>query len=178
MMDITKTPSSVAEKPIQGGEKQGHQAYHLRTKWPWIEASIWTDSMLMALESGVKGGKWFSLIDKVAKPMNLVSAWEDVRKNKGAAGVDKITISKFEGKKIQYLTEIKTELEEDRFLPQAIRRREIPKGGGKMRPLGIPAVRDRVVQAAIKHAIEPIFEKEFLDMSYGFRPGRGAKDAL
>lgn len=137
-MESSKVTSSVAEKPIQEGEKQAgrSQVHHLRLKSPWIEASIWTDNMLMALDNGVKGGKWFSLIDKVGKPQNLLSAWEDVRKNKGAAGVDQITTTKFEKKKMQYLAEIKTELEEGTYLPLAIRRKEIPKGGGKMRPLG------------------------------------------
>jgi len=179
-MNSTKETSSVAGKSKQGGETQTErpQVQYLGIDRPWVEASIWTENMLMALENGVRGGKWFSLIDKVAKPKNLHSAWEKVRKNKGAAGVDQITIGKFEAKKIQYLAEIKVALEKEKYLPSAIRRKEIPKGGGKMRPLGIPVVKDRVVQAAIKHAIEPIFEKEFLQMSYGFRPGRGAKDAL
>lgn len=178
-MENTKVTSLVAEKPIQGAERKDKpQEHHLRVKWPWIEASIWTDNMLMALESGVKGRKWFSLIDKVRKPSNLYNAWENVRKNKGAAGVDKITIDIFDKKRMQYLEEIKSDLERNTYIPFAIRRKYIPKGGGKMRPLGIPTVKDRIVQAAIKQAIEPIFEKEFLEMSFGFRPGRGAKDAL
>jgi RNA-directed DNA polymerase len=147
-------------------------------KWSWVEASIWTDNMLTALESGVRGGKWFSLIDKVGKLPNLESAWQKVRKNKGAAGIDRISIEKFGKKFVQYIMEIKQDLERGVYKPQAVKRVYIPKGGGKKRPLGIPTIKDRVVQAAIKHIIEPIFEKEFLDMSYGFRPGRGAKDAL
>ena len=79
---------------------------------------------------------------------------------------------------MQYIAEIRKALEEGMYCPQAVRRVYIPKGGGKMRPLGIPTIKDRIVQAAIKQAIEPIYEREFLDMSYGFRPGRGAKDAL
>lgn len=178
-MENTKGTPLVAEKPIQGEERKDKpQENPLRAKWPWIEASIWTDNMLMALESGVKGRKWFSLIDKVRKPSNLYNAWENVRKNKGAAGVDKITIDIFDKKRMQYLDEIKSDLERDTYIPLPIRRKYIPKGGGKMRPLGIPTVKDRIVQAAIKQAIEPIFEKEFLDMSFGFRPGKGAKDAL
>lgn len=174
MMDIIKETSLVAEKPIQEVETQAS----LRTKWPWIEASIWTDNMLVALESGVKGRKWFSLIDKVSKPQNLWNAWEKVCKNKGAAGIDNVTIERFDKKRMQYLGEIKLEIEKGMYLPQAVRRKYISKGSGKMRPLGIPTVKDRVVQTAIKQTIEPIFEKEFLDMSFGFRPGRGAKDAL
>ncbi len=179
-MDIIKETPLVAEKPKQGGEIQAKkpQEHNLREKWPWIEASIWTDNMLMALKSGVKGRKWFSLIDKVVKPVNLVSAWEKVRRNNGAAGIDKVTIEKFEKSNTRYFGEIISEIGKGTFTPQAVRREFIPKGGGKLRPLGIPTVKDRVIQAAIKHAIEPIFEIEFLDMSYGFRPGKGAKDAL
>ena len=179
-MNIIKETPIVAEKPTQGGEKQAskQQEHHLRAKWPWIEASIWTDNMLMALESGVKGRKWFSLIDKVGKLPNLVRAWERVRKNQGAAGVDRVTVEKFRTKWTEYIGEIKSELDNGMFHPHGVRRTYISKGVGKMRPLGIPTVKDRIVQGAIKQAIEPIFENEFLDMSYGFRPGRGAKDAL
>ena len=179
-MDIIKETPLVAAKPIQGVEIQISklQERNLLAKRPWIEASIWTDNMLMALENGVKGRKWFSLIDKVVKPVNLVSAWEKVRRNNGAAGIDKVTIEKFGKTSTRYLGEIISEIEKGTFTPQAVRREFIPKGGGKLRPLGIPTVKDRVIQAAIKNAIEPIFEKEFLDMSYGFRPGKGAKDAL
>lgn len=166
--------STVAEKPKQ--ETEAHNP--LRKKWYWAEASIWTDNMLTALENGVKGGKWYSLIDKVNGTINLVGAWERVQANNGAAGIDRITIKKFGERMSLYIREIQKEIEEGRYCPQAVKRVYIPKGGGKMRPLGIPTVKDRIVQAAIKQAIEPIFEKEFLDMSYGFRPGRGAKDAL
>ncbi len=134
--------------------------------------------MLAALANGVKGRKWFSLIDKVYRSSTLVSAWLQVYRNQGAAGVDRQSVSRFAAQAERYLEELQADLAAGRYRPQAVRRVEIPKGNGKMRPLGIPTVKDRIVQAAVKRVIEPIFEHEFLPMSYGFRPGRGCKDAL
>ncbi|MCH8553463.1 MAG: group II intron reverse transcriptase/maturase [Natronospirillum sp.] len=134
--------------------------------------------MLAALGNGVKGRKWFSLIDKVYRPQTLFNAWLKVRENKGAAGVDAQSIERFEANHPTYLRELSEALEDGTYRPSAIRRVEIPKAGGKTRPLGIPTVKDRIVQTAVKRTIEPIFEQQFLDMSYGFRPGRGCKDAL
>lgn len=144
----------------------------------WIETSIWTRNMLTALDNGVKGGKWFSLIDKVYAGKTLEIAWEQVQSNKGSAGVDKVSIERFEENKEKYLMELHQALKEGKYHPQPVKRVYIPKAGGKKRPLGIPVVKDRIVQTAVKMVIEPIFEKEFLEMSYGFRPNRGAKDAL
>jgi RNA-directed DNA polymerase len=134
--------------------------------------------MLAALGNGVKGGKWFSLIDKVHHPVTLQAAWRKVAANAGAAGVDRQSVEQFAARAEQYLGELEAALKAGRYEPMAVLRVEIPKGAGKMRPLGIPAVKDRIVQTALKLVIEPIFEKEFLDTSYGFRPGRGCKDAL
>lgn len=147
-------------------------------KWEWVEASIWTDTMLTALENGVKGRKWFSLIDKVYRRGTLEAAWQKVRANKGAAGVDKITIDKFESDLVKYLKELELELKAETYQPKAVKRTYIPKGQGKMRSLGIPSVKDRIAQQAVKMVLEPIFEKEFLDMSFGFRPKRGAQMAI
>jgi len=144
----------------------------------WIETSIWTRNMLTALGNGVKGGKWFSLIDKVYSLKTLNIAWEQVKSNKGSAGIDKVSIEKFELKAEIYLKELEQSLREHSYNPQPVKRVYIPKAGGKKRPLGIPVVKDRIVQTAIKMVIEPIFENEFLDSSYGFRPNRGCKDAL
>lgn len=149
-----------------------------RFKWDWAEASIWTDSMLIALENGVKGGKWFSLIDKAYRNSTLEAAWLKVRANKGAAGIDKVTIQKFDIQKVKYLKELELELKMGTYQPKAVKRVYIPKGQGKMRPLGIPSVKDRVAQQSVKMTLEPIFEKEFLDMSYGFRPNKGAHQAI
>lgn len=146
--------------------------------WDWVDRSIWTERMLAALANGVKGGKWFSLIDKVYRRETLERAWEQVRANKGAAGVDGQSIDRFSAQAERYLTELTEALEHDRYRPEAVKRVEIPKAGGKKRPLGIPTVKDRIVQTAVKRVIEPIFEHAFLPTSYGFRPGRGCKDAL
>jgi RNA-directed DNA polymerase len=143
-----------------------------------VEASIWTERMLAALENGVKGGKWFSLIDKVARLKTLEIAWQKVAANKGSAGVDGQSVERFGHKAAVYLQELVDALKSGTYQPQPVKRVEIPKGPGKTRPLGIPAVKDRIVQTALKLVIEPIFEKEFEESSYGFRPGRGCKDAL
>jgi RNA-directed DNA polymerase len=134
--------------------------------------------MLAALENGVKGGKWFSLIDKVYRPETLRAAWKKVEANGGAAGVDRQSVERFAARAEVYLEELSTALKNGSYKPQPVRRVEIPKGGGKFRPLGIPAVKDRIVQTAFKFVLEPIFEREFVEVSYGFRPGLGCKDAL
>ena len=147
-------------------------------RWNWVEQTIWTERMLMALVNGVKGNKWFSLIDKIFNTKTLERSWLNVMKNKGAAGVDKVTIERFTRNKDKYLKEIVEDIKKDKYKPSAIRRVNIPKGDGKMRPLGIPTVKDRIVQSAIKMVIEPIWENEFHSSSYGFRPGKSAHDAI
>lgn len=144
----------------------------------WAETAVWTERMLAALANGVKGGKWFSLYDKVYRPEVLKAAWQRVKRNKGAAGIDRVSIERFDAQAGNYLDELHHTLKMGQYRLQPVKRLEIPKGGGKTRPLGIPTVKDRVVQAALKSVIEPIFERHFLDTSYGFRPGRGCKDAL
>ena len=134
--------------------------------------------MLSALDNGVEGGKWFSLIDKAMALKTLEAAWQKVRVDEGAAGVDGLSIGRFAAKTDLYLSELTTALREGTYRPQAVKRVEIPKGDGKTRPLGIPTVKDRIVQQAVKLAIEPIFEAGFCEGSYGFRPGRGCHDAL
>lgn len=146
--------------------------------WSWVDRSIWTERMLAALGNGVRGGKWFSLIDKVYRPATLRSAWQQVLVNRGAAGVDRLSVERFAGHLDRYLGELGQELETGRYRPLPVRRVEIEKADGKLRPLGIPTVRDRVAQAAVKRVIEPIFEQMFAPTSFGFRPGRGCKDAL
>ena len=143
-----------------------------------VEALVWTERMLSALENGVQGGKWYALIDKVYAPATLELAWTKVHANRGAAGVDGQSVERFAAKAGEYLSELMTALREDNYRPQAIKRVEIPKGDGRMRPLGIPTVKDRIVQQAARLVIEPIFESAFCDGSYGFRPGRGCHDAL
>jgi len=146
--------------------------------WSWVEASVWTERMVSALVNGVKGGRWFSLIDKVTAPATLAVAWEKVRANRGAAGVDGQSVERFARQAELYLRELAEGLRDGSYRPQPVRRVEIPKGDGRTRPLGIPVVKDRIVQTALKLVIEPIFEVKFSPTSYGFRPGRGCKDAL
>ena len=163
--------------PLVPKAKQGTDTCDPR-EWEWVEASIWTERMLTTLGNGVKGGRWFSLIDKVYAEKTLLAAWQRVAKNRGAAGVDNVSVNRFNGRASEYLKELSEELRDGRFRPQPVRRVHIPKGGGKTRPLGIPTVKDRIVQTALKMVLEPIFENEFLPSSYGFRPGRGCKNAL
>jgi RNA-directed DNA polymerase len=134
--------------------------------------------MLAALETGVKGGVWFCLIDKVFSLKNLWSSWSKTAKNKGAPGADGITINRYEKDVEANLSLLSEQLRAGAYQPEPIRRMFIPKADGTKRPLGIPTVRDRIVQGAVRQVIEPIFEKEFAQHSYGFRPGRGCKDAL
>lgn len=165
----------VSGKTKQIGESP---ALPIRARWPWVEASVWTERMLTALENGVKGNVWFSLIDKAYSLSSLSAAWAKVHANDGAAGVDRVTVAMFEKRAEANLSELAEALRTGSYRPLAIRRAYIPKADGTERPLGIPAVRDRVVQTALRNVLEPIFEKEFAGHSYGFRPGRGCKDAL
>lgn len=154
-------------------------AGEVRARWAWTERSVWTDRMLTALENGVGGGKWFSLIDKVAAPENLLASYVTVAEHQGAAGVDHVTVEDFGKGLTDRLDRLESTLREGRYRPQDVRRVWIPKPGSReQRPLGIPTVRDRVVQTALLHVLEPIFEREFAEHSYGFRPNRGCKDAL
>jgi RNA-directed DNA polymerase len=155
------------------------QAEEVRRLAAWTEPSVWTRRMLTALVTGVKGGCWFSLYDKVYAERNLESAFERVRANKGAPGVDRQTIKTFERHAYSNLKGLGESLRNGTYRPEPVKRVPIPKPGSKeTRPLGIPTVRDRVVQTAVRNVLEPIFEREFAEHSYGFRPGRGCKDAL
>lgn len=154
-------------------------AEDVRSRWEWTEASVWTNRMLTTLEQSVKGGKWFSLMDKVYSEENLFWSWSQVAQNDGAAGVDHVSIDAFAKQLVPNLKRLTKTLRENIYQPQDVKRVWIPKPGSKeQRPLGIPTVRDRVVQTALRNVIEPIFEKGFAEHSYGFRPGRGCKDAL
>jgi RNA-directed DNA polymerase len=154
-------------------------AGEIRARWAWVEAEVWTERMLTALEQGVLGGKWFSLMDKVYALPNLRCAFARVKANGGAAGVDHVTVREFEHHLEANLEKLSGMLKDGSYRPQAIRRVRIPKPGSQeKRPLGIPTVRDRVVQAALRAVLEPIFERDFAAQSYGFRPNRGCKDGL
>jgi RNA-directed DNA polymerase len=134
--------------------------------------------MLTTLEQGVRGGRWFTLIDKVYALPTLRAAFARVKANRGAPGVDHVTIAMYEARLDANLAALSTMLRDGTYRPQPIRRHWIPKGPRQRRPLGIPTVRDRVVQTALRLVVEPVFDVTFAAHSYGFRPQRGAKDAL
>ena len=173
MTDSTREdhPTAVPARATQAGE--------IRARWAWVEPTVWTDRMLTALEEGVKGGRWFSLVDKVYALPTLRAAFARVKANRGAAGVDHQTVARYEQRLDANLAELSQSLRDGTYRPQGIRRHWIDKpGSAEKRPLGIPTVRDRVVQTAVRLVLEPIFERDFASHSYGFRPQRGAKDAL
>ena len=123
--------------------------------------------------------RFHALYDKVYRDDVLIEAWKRVKANKGSSGVDGIRIEDIEKMGIEkYLKELKKELIEGEYIPSPVKRVMIPKADGSERPLGIPTVRDRIVQMAAKIAIEPVFEADFRECSYGFRPKRSAKQAL
>ena len=173
---MTDSPKQLPDAVPEKGAKP---AGEIRARWVWVEAEVWTERMLTALEQGVIGGKWHSLIDKVYALPNLRQAFARVKANGGAAGVDRVTVEEFEHDLEANLEKLSRSLQDGSYRPQAVRRVWIPKpGGSEKRPLGIPTVRDRVVQAALRAVLEPIFERDFAAQSYGFRPHRGCKDAL
>jgi RNA-directed DNA polymerase len=165
-------PTPVAATPQQAGEA--------RDPWWWVERSVWTERMLTRLTEREPANRvWFRMVDKTYAPANLHSAFAKVWRNGGSAGADGQTVAHFERESDAELARLHAQLRDGTYRPQPVRRAWIPKPGSKQkRPLGIPAVRDRIVQAALRHVLEPIFETEFAASSYGFRPGRGAKDAL
>jgi retron-type reverse transcriptase len=123
--------------------------------------------------------RFHALFDRIYRSDVLWEAWRRVRRNKGSAGVDAQTLAEVESYGVdRFLAEIGTELRAGRYRPRAVLRRYIPKADGRKRPLGIPTVRDRVVQMAATLVLEPIFEADFLPCSWGFRPRRGATGAL
>jgi RNA-directed DNA polymerase len=129
------------EQPVAVSE-EAKRAGEILRRWCWVEPTVWTMRMLTALEHGVKGGKWFSLIDKVHNESTLHAAFLRVAANKGAAGVDHVTVTMFDDRREENLETLREELLSGRYRPQQIRRHSIPKPGTKeMRPLGIPICR-------------------------------------
>lgn len=170
-----RSDASPATVPPVGANPAGE----VRARWAWTEPTVWTDRMLTALETGVKGGVWYSLMDKVCADRTLQAAWARVRANGGAAGIDHVTVAMYARTAATNLATLARHLRAGTYRPQAIRRVWIAKPGSRdRRPLGIPTVRDRIVQTALRFVLEPIFERTFAAQSYGFRPGRGCKDAL
>jgi RNA-directed DNA polymerase len=135
--------------------------------------------MLATLERGIQGGRWYSLIDKVWNEETLRQAAQAVIRNRGAGGVDGQSTEAFKAEADQAVRTLSRQLRENRYQPKAVKRVWIDKLGSKeKRPLGIPTVRDRVVQTALVYVMEPIFERDFAEHSYGFRPGRNAQQAI
>jgi RNA-directed DNA polymerase len=139
---------------------------------------LWKTLYLCAKENPKR--RFHALYDKIYRPDILAEAWKRVKRNKGSGGVDGQTIEQIvqEYGERRFLNEIYLDLKQKKYHPQPVRRTLISKGEGKFRPLGIPTIRDRVVQMAAKLVIEPIFEADFKDCSYGFRPKRNAKQAI
>lgn len=165
-----------ARVPVKNAAPQAQEAH---SRWEWVEATVWTPRMLKALEEGLKGNKWFRLIDKVWAERTLERAWEKVRSNGGSPGVDGVTIGRFDKDRQSRLLAVKEQLQSATYQPKPVKRVWIDKPGSReKRPLGVPTITDRIVQSALRMVIEPIFEKDFAEHSYGFRPKRGCKEAL
>ena len=161
-------PTPVAATPKQAGEA--------RDPWWWVERTVWTERLLTRLTTGEPANRvWFALMDKTYAPANLASAFHKVWQNGGSAGADEQTVAHFGRRAEEELQRLHEQLRAGSYRPQPVRRAWIAKPGSQeQRPLGIPAVRDRIVQGALRHVLEPIFEAEFAEQSDGFRPGRGA----
>ncbi len=122
--------------------------------------------------------KFYSLMDKVWDSETLEEAWKRVYANKGCAGVDEMTLREFKSNEKHYLWELHRALRTGRYEPLPVLRKQIPKRDGQLRPLGVPTIKDRIVQQAVKMVIEPVFEMKFLDCNYGYRTGRNAHQAI
>jgi RNA-directed DNA polymerase len=156
--------------------KQGRE---VAPQWAWTEAGVWTERMLATLERGITGGKWYSLMDKVWKMANLQRAAQKVAHGKSNKKADGRKCREYAEQSAQRLPPLQAKLQSGKYQPKPVQRIWIPKLGSKeLRPLGVPDVENRVVEMAVRNVIEPIFEHSFAQYSYGFRPGRGAKDAL
>ena len=161
------------------GPTQPKQAADIHDRWWWVERTVWTERMLTRLEESEPTTVWFGLWDKVLAERNLQAAFWAVWRKDGAPGVDGQTVQQFDQESEAQLARLRAELRSKRYRRQPARRVWIPKpGSNEPRPLGIPAVRDRTVEAALRHVLEPIFERDFAEQSYGFRPGRGCREAV
>ena len=159
----------------RGGKREGmgESPNNPKDKVRELQRSLW----MCAKRSRTR--RFHALYDRIHREDVLWEAWRRVRKNAGAAGVDEQTLANIERSGVAgFLEEIQATLQAGQYRPQPVKRQYIPKADGKKRPLGIPTVRDRVVQMATKLVIEPIFEADFLPVSYGFRPKRNATQAL
>ena len=160
-------------------DEETKEVIELCSKHRSASSCIWSLNMLRALENGVKGNKWYSLKDKICREIALKYGFYKVFRNDGGSGVDGQTIKMFDQNLEENITALSQKLESNQYVPMPTKRVYIDKPGSAVkRPLGIPTVVQRSVEATFKLALEPIFEKEFLDCNYGFRPQRSTKDAL
>jgi RNA-directed DNA polymerase len=167
-----REPEAVAQEPRQlGGPK--------KVTLSLGSSAVWTERMLATLERGITGGKWYSLIDKVWEKGNLrLAGWSVIQKD-GSPGVDGESCEALEAHLEEIIEGLSRQLREDRYQPKPVKRVWIDKLGSKeKRPLGVPVVRDRVVETLLLYVLEPIFERDFAEHSYGFRPGRSAQQAI
>jgi RNA-directed DNA polymerase len=172
----SEAPEPAAPVTDSGSSKQAAAA---RPRWGWVEPSVWTERMLTRLAHSEPTTVWYGLWDKVLAERNLQAAFWSVWRNAGAPGVDGQTVRQFDAQAETELARLREELRSKRYRRQPARRVWIPKPGTQeQRPLGIPAVRDRTVEAALRNVLEPIFENDFAGCSYGFRPGRGCREAV
>lgn len=174
---MTKEEATTAA-PVTG-KNPPPQAADIRTRWGWVEPSIWTERMLTRLEASEPTTVWFRLWDKVIEKRNLQKGFWAVWRNAGAPGVDGQRVEQFDEQEEAELARLSEELRSRSYRRQAARRQWIPKPGTtEKRALGIPTVRDRTVEATLRKVIEPIFEHDFSERSHGFRPGRGCREAV
>lgn len=177
MKSTTSEDASLATKVT--GQSPPQQAANIHDRWWWVEHTVWTERMLSRLEQSEPTTVWFRLWDKVLAEANLQAAFWAVWRNDGAPGVDGQTVKQFDARAEAELARLREELQTRRYRRQPARRVWIPKPGTtEKRPLGIPTVRDRTVEAATRNVLEPIFERDFAEHSYGFRPGRGCREAV
>src|SRR3989442_13222129 len=139
-------------------------------KWAWTEASVWTERMLATLERGIKGNKWYSLIDKVWKMENLQSVVARVARHKSKHKPDGRRCRRYAEQKDQRLPALQKQLQTGAYQPQPVKRVWIPKlGSQELRPLGIPTEENRGGEMAVRQVIEPIFEQNIAEHTHGFR---------
>jgi len=161
--------------PVTGGKREGMPA---RANNPTDKVQQLQRRLYVSAKRS-RTRRFHALYDRIGRGDVLAEAWERVKANRGAAGIDGETLSMIEqGGEREFLEDVQQRLRTGKYLPQPVRRQYIPKPDGTKRPLGIPTVRDRVVQAATKLVIEPVFEADFKESSYGFRPKKNATGAL